>query len=117
MTKTLWKIFWDIDCLKRLIKVQNPEKNKLILTNQSNLFQHSNAFEIGFSDFHLLAVTEFKMGFQKLITKSFAYCDYKNVAYAIFRSDVFTVTSDVDNFGMYKSIIFNILNPHVPIKK
>ena len=29
-------------------------------------FQHSNAFETGPSDFHLLTVKEFKMGFQNL---------------------------------------------------
>ena len=41
----------------------------LILTNQSNCFQHSNDFETGLSDFRLLTVTEFKTGFQKLPPK------------------------------------------------
>ena len=63
----------EINCLKRLIKVptcfENPNKPTcidLMVQNRSNLFQHSNAFETGLLDFHLLTVTEFKMGFQKL---------------------------------------------------
>ena len=66
----------DVNCLKSLINVptrfKNPDKLTridLILTNWPNLFQHSSAFETGLSDFHLLTVTEFKMGFQKLKPK------------------------------------------------
>ena len=66
------KNFCDINRQKRLIKIptcyKNPDKPKcvtLILTNRPNLFQHSSAFETGISDFYLLTVTEFKMGFQK----------------------------------------------------
>ena len=38
----------------------------LILTSKPSYSRHSNVFETGLSDFHLLTVTEFKMGFQKL---------------------------------------------------
>ena len=41
----------------------------LILTNNPSYFQHSNVFETGLSDFHLLTVTEFKMVFQNLNLK------------------------------------------------
>ena len=41
----------------------------LILTNKSSYFQHSDVFETGFSDFHLLSVTLFKMGFRNLSLK------------------------------------------------
>ena len=65
------KDFCDINCLKSLIKesicFKNPDTLTyidLILTNRPNLFQHSSTFETGPSDFHLLTVTEFKMGFQ-----------------------------------------------------
>ena len=67
------KNFCDINCLKSLIKeptcFKNPDKPTcidLILTNRPNIFQHSSTFERGLSDFHLLTVPEFKMGFQKL---------------------------------------------------
>ena len=117
------KHFCDINCLKNLIKVatclKNPDKptcNDLILKNRPNLFQHSNVFETGLSDFHLLAVTEFKMGFQKLKTKVIAYGDYKNFDEAKFRSDIVTATSNVGNFGMNKMTIFNMFNYHVPIQ-
>ena len=33
------------------------------------------------------------------------------------RYDIYLCTSDVDNFGMYKSTIFDIINRHVPIRK
>ena len=33
------------------------------------------------------------------------------------RYDIYLSTSNVDNFGMYKSTIFDIINRHVPIRK
>ena len=131
------KKFCDINCLKSLIKeptcFKNPNKPTfidLILTNQFNLFQRSSTFETGLSDFHLLTVSEFKIGFQKLLTvrdfkmgfqklkpKVIIYRDYKNFDNAKFRYDIVKATSNVDDFGMYKSTIFNIFNRHVPIKK
>ena len=50
-------------------KSYKPTCIDLILTNQPNCFQHSNVFETGFSDFHLLTTTKFKMSFQKLPPK------------------------------------------------
>ena len=101
---------------------KNPDKSTstcidLILTNQPNLFQHSSNFETDLSDFYLLTVTDFKMGFQKLKPKIIAYRDYKNFGNAKFRYDIVTATSNRNNSGIYKSTIFNIFNGHVPIKK
>ena len=70
-------------------------------------------------------MTAFIMGFQKLKPKIVAYRDYPNFDNAKFRSDIVTKfrseiiadTSNMDNFGMYKSTIFNIFNRHVPVKK
>ena len=70
-------------------------------------------------------MTAFIMGFQKLKPKIVAYRDYQNFDNAKFRSDIvtkfrsdiITATSNRDNFGMYKSTIFNIFNRHVPVKK
>ena len=45
---------------------KNPEKPTcidLILTNRPTYFQLSAVLETGLSDFHLLIVTEFKIGF------------------------------------------------------
>ena len=118
------KNFCDINCLKSLIKKPTKFKNpdqptciNLILTNRFNIFQHSSIFETGLSDFHLLTVTESKLGFQKLKTKVIVYRDYNNFDNVKFRYDIVTATSNVDHFGMYKSTIFNIFNRHVPIKK
>ena len=36
---------------------------------------------------------------------------------AKFRYDIVIATSNMDNFDMYKSTIFNIFNRHVPVKK
>ena len=47
-------------CYKNFDK---PKCIDLILTNKPSYFQHSNVFETGLSDFHVLTVTEFKMGF------------------------------------------------------
>ena len=60
---------------------KNPDKPTcidLFLTNQPNCFQHSNVFKTGFSDFHLLTVTEFRMSFKKLQLKIINHHDYKN---------------------------------------
>ena len=89
---------------------------EFILTNRPNLFQHSSAFEIVLSDCHLLTVTEFKMGFQKLKPKVIAYRDYKNLDNTKFRYDIVTATSNIDDFGMHKSTIFNIFNCYALIK-
>ena len=77
--------FCDLSNSRNLITVPTCYKNfdnatsiDLILTNRPSYFQHSAVFETGLSDFHLLAVTEFKTGFQKREPKIFKYCDYKN---------------------------------------
>ena len=57
------------------------------------------------------------MGFQKLNSKIIAYRDYKNFDNAKFRYEMVTATSNLDNFGMYKSTIFKIFNRHVTIRK
>ena len=111
------KDFCDINYLKSLIKEPTCLKNSgkptcidLILTNRSILFQHSSTFKTDLSDFHLLTVTEFKIGFPKLKPKVIVYRDYKNFDNAKFRYDIVTTTSNVNDFGMYKSIIFNIFS-------
>ena len=57
-------------CYKNFDK---PKCIDLILTNKPSYFQHSNVFETGLSNFHLLTVTEFKMEFQKLKPQLITY--------------------------------------------
>ena len=77
-----------INKLTRYKNHENPTCIDLILTNRPGYFQHSNVFETGISDFHLLIVTQLKMGFQKKLPKIIAYRNYKNFANAKFRDDV-----------------------------
>ena len=77
--------FCNLNGLTSLIKKPTCFKNTgkptcidLILTNQLNCFQRNNVFETGLSDFHVLTVNEFKMGFQKLPPKIVNYRDYKS---------------------------------------
>ena len=52
-------------------------------------------FETGLSDFHMMVVTELKMGFPKLKRVMLAYCDYKhfNLDNTKFRSHIQGFTS------------------------
>ena len=50
-------------------KHENLTGIDLILTNRPGYFQHSDVFETGISDFHLLISTQLKMGFQNKLPK------------------------------------------------
>ena len=60
---------------------EKPPCFDLIVTNRSTL-------EIGFSDFHLLTVTEFNMDFTKSKPGTITYRDYKNFSNNSFRSEI-----------------------------
>ena len=93
--------FYSMNNLENLIKKstcyknhENPTCIDLILTNRPGYFQHSNVFETGISDFHLLIATQLKMGFQKKLPKIIAYHDYKKFDNAKFCDDVKNLTFD-----------------------
>ena len=72
-TQKFLKDFCELNDLSNLIdkptcykNFDKPKRIDLIFTNKPSYFQHSNNFETGISDFHLLTVTEFKMEFQQL---------------------------------------------------
>ena len=70
---------------------KNPDKPTcidLILTNRPNYFKQNNVFETDLSNFHMVLVTELKMGFQKLKPHIAAYRDYKHFDNEKFRSDI-----------------------------
>ena len=115
------KEFCNLNWLTSLIKTtcfKNPDKSTcidLIFTNQPKFFQHRKLFETGISVFHLLTLTEFKMGFQKLPPKVVNYWDYKNF-------DNEKTSLDISKFGFgasdlegFKNTIFCIFNKYVPI--
>ena len=98
---------------------KNPDKLTcidLILTNRPNYFQQNNVFETGLSDFHMMVVTELKMGFQKLKPHIVAYRDYKHFDNEKFRSDIENCAPE-KNLKCFKETVFCIFNKHAPIKR
>ena len=96
---------------------ENPTCIDLILTNRPGFFQHSNVFETGISDFHLLIVTQLKMGLQKKLPKIITYRDYKKFGNAKFRDDVNNFAFDQFHLSNFRETIFNIFDKHAPIKQ
>ena len=74
----------------------------------------SSVFETDISDFHLLFVTQLKVGFQKKLPKIIAYRDYKKFNNTKFRDDV-------NNFAFHQFDVGNfnvtIFNKHAPVKQ
>ena len=88
----------------------------VILTNKPSYFQHSNVFETGLSDFYLLTVTEFKMGFHKLKPQVITYRNYKNF-HDKFQVDIETCGFDTNDINRFKGTILSVFNKYAPIKK
>ena len=98
---------------------KNPDKPTCIdsmLTNRPNYFQQNNVSETGLSKFHMMVVTELKMGFQKLKPHIVAYRNYKHFDNENFRSDIQNCTSE-KNLKYFKETVFCIFNKHAPIKR
>ena len=84
---------------------------------QPSYFQHSNVFETVLSDFHLLTVTEFKMGFQKLKPQVITYRNYKHFNNDRFPADIKTCGFDAKDINSFKETILSVFNKYAPIKK
>ena len=87
------KRFFNLNGLKSLINeptcFKNPGKPTcidLILANRPTYFQLSTAPEAGLSDFNLLTIIKFKMGFKKSKIRVTTYRDYKKFNKNAFRS-------------------------------
>ena len=90
----------------------------LILTNQPTLFQHGTVLETGLSEFHLLAITEFKMNFQRCKPHIITYRNYKNYDNDAFRSEIQSFCSlNETDLGLFKESIFCIFNKYAPFRK
>ena len=99
---------------------KNPDKPTcidLILTNQPCCFQHSKVFKAGFSDFHLLTVTELKMSSQKLQPKIINHRDYKNFDNEKFQSDIWKMNLNTIDLERFMKTIFHIFKKHAPVKR
>ena len=94
-----------------------PKCIDLMLTNQPSYFQHSNVFEIELHNFHLLTVTEFKLGFQKLKPQVITYRNYKNFNNDIFQADIKTCGFDTKDINSFKETILSVFNKYAPIRK
>ena len=97
-----------------LQKSWHPTCTDLILTNCPNYFQQNNVFETGLYDFHMIVVTESKMGFQKL----------KPQLYLIISTLIMNSSNQTLKIGPQKNIwnalrkmFFCIFNKHAPIKR
>ena len=97
-------------------------KNQLVLMQHfqtdQHFFQLNSVLETGLSDFHLLTVTEFKMGFTKSKPRIITYWNYKKFNNNAFRSEIQSLwPSEFRDLGFSKDSIFHIFNKYAPIKK
>ena len=91
----------------------------LLLTNRKHCFQHTQTFETGISDHHVMIYTIFKTTFVKIPPKIVKYRCYKNFSMEIFLRDIFQFLCSVTTttFDEIEGIFSKILNKHAPIKK
>ena len=101
-------------CYKNFDK---PTCIDLILTNKLNCCQQGNVFETVLSDFHMLTVTEFKMGFQKLKPQAITYSNYKNFNNDRFQADIKTCGFETKDITSFRETILSVFNKYAPIKK
>ena len=80
------------------------------MTNQPKCCQYSNNLETGLSSFHLLTVTEFKMGFQRVPPKLVNYQDYKNFDNEKFGADACKFDFNACDLERFKNTIFSFFN-------
>ena len=90
----------------------------LLLTNRKHSFQHTNTFETGFSDHHVMMYTMFKTTFSKGAPKILKYRCYKKFSEENFFKDLSfglrTVISG--DYLAFEALFTKILNRHAPLK-
>ena len=107
--------FFSLNNLENLISKPTCYQNHddsicidLILTNRPCSFQHSNVFETGISDFHLI-ILSYNLKRVLKLPKIIAYRDYKRIDNAKSRDDVNSFAFDQFDVSNFKETIFNIL--------
>ena len=90
----------------------------LFLTNKKQSFMHNNTFETGFSDFHSMIYTMFKMRYTKLPPIITRYRCYKNYNANIFYRELNENINNIvyKNFNTFEAIFRQTLDKHAPIK-
>ena len=100
---------------------EDPSCTDFTLTNSPRIFQNSNAFETGFSDFHKFTTTVLKQYFFKPKPKVVNYKDYRKFRNVEFRAELDNEISEFDISNMeyqhFVNIFIEILNKHAPIKQ
>ena len=91
----------------------------LMLTNRKHCFQHTQAFETGISDHHLMIYTMFKTKFLKLPPKTIKYRSYKKFSEDSFINDLFENLQEnpTSDFMSFETKFNSILDKHAPIKQ
>lgn len=89
----------------------------LLLIKKPSYFQYINVFEIGLSNFHLLIVTEFKIGFKKVKSHVITYRNQKNFNNDKFPADIKIFRCDKNDINSFNEIILLVFNKYAPIKK
>ena len=122
-TQKFLKDFCELNDLSNLIdkptcykNFDKPKRIDLIFTNKPSYFQHSNNFETGISDFHLLTVTEFKMEFQQLKPQVITSAFIKKLIIINIRRIKKTGRFDKNDIYSFKETILSVFNRYAPVK-
>ena len=98
--------------------IENPSCIDLFLTNSPMSFQNTTVLVNGLSDFHKMAITVFKVKFNKTKPKEVNYRDYKRFNGNLFKSDLKAALSNGCNtYEKFENIFLSTLNLHAPLKK
>ena len=98
-------------------KSTNGKCIDLMLTNKNRSFKHTNIFETGMSDFHLMIYTMFKMTFEKAQPKQINYRSFKRFNKEIFLNGIQTSIINISSYDSLENIFLKLLNKHAPIKQ
>ena len=88
----------------------------LILTNRPKYFQQNDVIKTNLSEFHMMVLTELKMGFQKLKPHIVAYRDSKNFDNENLQSDIESCASE-KNLRCFKDTFFVYLTSMLLLKE
>ena len=91
----------------------------LFLTNKKHCFQHTQTFETGMSDHHVMIYTMFKTTFIKIPPKIAIYRCYKNYYQELFFHDLIVDLQKIrpGDYTSYINTFTSVLNIHSPVKK
>ena len=89
----------------------------LLLTNKNRSFKHTNVFETGMSDHHLMIYTMFRTTFDKGAPNIIKYRSYRKFDKDTFIRDLHGNLSNISDYNQFEGIFSNTLNIHAPCKQ